>query len=168
MRHTISVLVENKFGVLARVAGMFSGRGFNIETLNVGPTERAEFSRITATIIGDDQALDQAFKQLEKLVNVIDVKHFTGTEAVARELVMLKVKADTRTRSEIIQICDVFRAKVIDVSKTYVVIEVTGNENKIRAFLELIIPFGVVEMARTGNVALERSTYTRRDDNASG
>ena len=168
MRHTISVLVENKFGVLARVAGMFSGRGFNIETLNVGPTDKPEFSRITATILGDEQALDQAFKQLEKLGNVIDVKHFTGTEAVARELVMLKVKANTQTRSEIIQICDVFRAKVIDVSKTFVVIEATGNENKIRAFLELIVPFGVVEMARTGNVALERSYHAEQSDSASG
>jgi acetolactate synthase-1/3 small subunit len=168
MRHTISVLVENKFGVLARVAGMFSGRGFNIETLNVGPTEKPDLSRITATIIGDDQALDQAFKQLEKLVNVIDVKHFTGSEAVARELVMLKVKADASTRAEIIQICDIFRAKIIDVSKTFLVIEVTGNENKVKAFLELLIPFGVEEMARTGSVALERSRLEASDDGGSG
>lgn len=164
MRHTISVLVENKFGVLARVAGMFSGRGFNIETLNVGPTDKSEYSRITATILGDEQALDQAFKQLEKLVNVIDVKHFTGSEAVARELVMLKVKADATTRAEIMQICDIFRAKVIDVSKTVVIIEATGNENKIRAFLDLIIPFGVEAMARTGNVALERSRIHSNQD----
>ncbi len=160
MRHTISVLVENKFGVLARIAGMFSGRGFNIETLNVGPTHKPEFSRITATILGDDQALDQAFKQLEKQVNVIEVKHFTGTEAVARELVMVKLEADASKRAEIIQICDVFRAKIIDVATDFLVIEATGNENKVRAFLELIIPFGVVEMARTGNVALERARFT--------
>lgn len=157
MRHTISVLVENKFGVLARVAGMFSGRGFNIETLNVGPTHKPEYSRITATILGDETALDMAFKQLEKLVNVIEVKHFTGSEAVVRELVMLKVEADAATRGEIIQICDIFRAKVIDVSAQTLVIEATGNKNKIRAFLNLIIPFGIVEMARTGGVALERS-----------
>lgn len=157
MRHTISVLVENKFGVLARIAGMFSGRGFNIETLNVGPTHRPEFSRITATILGDNQALDQAFKQLEKQVNVIEVKHFVGSQAVARELVMVRVEADATTRPEILQICDIFRAKIIDVSPRSVVIEATGNENKVRAFLELIVPFGVEEMARTGNVALERS-----------
>ena len=157
MRHTISVLVENKFGVLARIAGMFSGRGFNIETLNVGPTHKPELSRITATILGDNQALDQAFKQLEKQVNVIEVKHFVGSEAVARELVMVRVKADATTRPEILQICDIFRAKIIDVSSQSVVIEATGNENKVRAFLDLIVPFGVEEMARTGNVALQRS-----------
>jgi len=170
MGHTISVLVENKFGVLARVAGMFSGRGFNIETLNVGPTHKPEFSRITATILGDDQALDQAFKQLEKLVNVIEVKHFTEAEAVARELVMLKVKADAETRSEIIQICDIFRAKVIDVSKDSVVIEATGNKNKIQAFLDLVIPFEVLEMARTGSVALQRSrkSWNRPEEDESG
>lgn len=157
MRHTISVLVENRFGVLARVAGMFSGRGFNIETLNVGPTQQPEFSRITATILGDNHALDMVLKQLEKLINVIEVKHFTGSEAVARELVMLKVKADAAHRPEIIQICDIFRAKIIDVSTQSLIIEVTGNENKVAAFFDLITPFGILEMARTGNVALERS-----------
>lgn len=166
MKHTISVLVENKFGVLARVAGMFSGRGFNIETLNVGPTHQPELSRITATIVGDEEALDMAFKQLEKLVNVIEVKHFTGSEAVVRELVMLKVKADAGTgaRGELIQICDIFRAKVIDVSAETLVIEATGNKNKIRAFLDLVIPFGVLEMARTGGVALQRSRGNDPDE----
>jgi acetolactate synthase-1/3 small subunit len=155
-KHTISVLVENKFGVLARVAGMFSGRGFNIETLNVGPVHLEGLSRITATIVGDDQALDQALKQLNKLVNVVDVAHFAGGTAAARELILLKVSADSKTRPEIMQICDIFRAKVIDVNAESVIVEVTGNANKIRAFLDLIEPFGVIKMARTGIVALER------------
>jgi acetolactate synthase-1/3 small subunit len=159
MNHTISALVENKFGVLVRVAGMFSGRGFNIDTLNVGPTHDPAFSRITATVKGDDQALDQCVRQLKKLINVIDVKSYTGTSShVGRELVMLKVAADGNTRSSIIEICDVFRAKVVDVSPSAIVIECTGNENKIRAFLELITPFGIKEMARTGKVALERGS----------
>lgn len=155
-KHTISVLVENKFGVLARVAGMFSGRGFNIETLNVGPVHLDGLSRITATILGDDQALDQALKQLNKLVNVLEVEHFRDGAAVARELILLKVGADSKSRPEIIQICDVFRAKVIDVNQDSVILEVTGNRNKIRAFLGMIEPFGIQKMARTGPVALER------------
>lgn len=157
-KHTISVLVENKFGVLARVAGMFSGRGFNIETLNVGPVHLDGLSRITATIIGDDQALDQALKQLNKLVNVVEVEHFSDGDAVARELILLKVAADSKSRPEIMQICDIFRAKIIDVSAESVVLEITGNDSKIRAFMDLIEPFGVQKMARTGIVALERGT----------
>jgi len=159
-KHTISVLVENKFGVLARVAGMFSGRGFNIETLNVGPVHLDGLSRITATIIGDDQALDQALKQLNKLVNVVEVEHFTEGAAVARELILLKVAADSQTRPEIMQICDIFRAKVIDVSARSVVLEITGNDSKIKAFLDLVKPFGVKKMARTGVVALERGAQS--------
>jgi len=158
MRHTLSVLVENKFGVLARVAGMFSGRGFNIETLNVGPTHDSGISRITAVVKGDDLALDQCIKQLSKLVNVIKIEDFSkGAPFVARELVMLKVKAGAKTRSEIIEIADVFRAKIINVSRESIVIECTGNVNKIKAFLDLVTPYGIVEMARTGNVALART-----------
>ncbi|MGJ3243603.1 MAG: acetolactate synthase small subunit [Opitutales bacterium] len=159
MKHTISILVENKFGVLARVAGMFSGRGFNIETLNVGPTIArgdSDLSRITATILGDEHALDQALRQLERLVNVLEIKHFTGRQAVSRELIMMRVHCDTDSRAEIVQICDIFRAKIIDVTADNAVIEVTGNDNKIRAFLDMMHPFGIIEMARTGNVSLER------------
>lgn len=157
MRHTISILVENKFGVLVRVAGMFSGRGFNIDTLNVGPTNHPEFSQITVTVRGDDQQLDQCIKQLEKLVNVIEVNDFkVRNQFVARELIMIKLEADNRTRSEIMQICDIFRAKIVDVAPQTVIVEATGNEGKIKAFLELIEPFGIVEMARTGNLALPR------------
>src|SRR5690606_23366829 len=116
MRHTISVLVENKFGVLARVAGMFSGRGFNIDTLNVGPTHDPKFSRITATVRGDNQQLDQCIKQLNKLVEVMKVNDLDHGQFAARELLLLKVAADGNKRAEIIQICDIFRAKIVDVS----------------------------------------------------
>lgn len=156
MRHTISILVENQFGVLARIAGLFSGRGFNIDTLNVGPMLDDKFSRITATIIGDDAALEQAIKQVYKLVNVVEVTHFSSGQATQRELVMLKVRASAGQRSEIMQICDIFRAKIIDVAPDSLNIEMTGNANKVRAFLNLIESYGVIEMARTGNLALKR------------
>ncbi|MGE4550658.1 MAG: acetolactate synthase small subunit [Opitutales bacterium] len=156
MKHVISVLVENKFGVLARIAGMFSGRGFNIDTLNVGPTVDPKRSRITTTLNGDDKALDQCVKQLDKLIDVIDIKTFVGTEVVGRELVLLKVTVNSDNRAEVTQICDIFRSKIIDVSTESMIIEVTGNENKVKAFLELIEPLGAIEMARTGMVALSR------------
>lgn len=155
-KYVISVLVENKFGVLARVAGMFSGRGFNIETLNVGPIHREGLSRITATILGDTAALDQAIRQLEKLVNVVEAVHLQDESTVARELILLRVQADGGSRPEVMQICDIFRAKVIDVTISSVVVEITGNANKVEAFLRLVEPFGIVEMARTGSVALKR------------
>ncbi|HEY9247804.1 MAG TPA: acetolactate synthase small subunit [Rariglobus sp.] len=156
MRHTISVLVENKFGVLARVAGMFSGRGFNIDSLNVAPTHDASLSRITAVLKGDDSALDLCIKQLRKLVNVVDVVDFTEGQAVSRELVLLKVKADSKTRSEIMQISDIFRTKIVNVSHESVIIEMTGDDAKISAFLKLVEPFGILELARTGALAQMR------------
>ena len=156
MRHIISILVENKFGVLARIAGMFSGRGFNIETLNVGPMPDSDLSRITATIIGDSSALDQAIKQLSKLVNVIEVIEYSKGQATERELLMLKIKLAPSQRTEIVQICEIFRAKIIDVAPNSVNVEMTGNPNKIKAFLNLVEPFGIIEMARTGGLALKR------------
>ncbi|MGB0290300.1 MAG: acetolactate synthase small subunit [Opitutales bacterium] len=156
MRHIISILVENKFGVLARIAGMFSGRGFNIETLNVGPMVDDRFSRITATILGDSDALDQAIKQVYKLVNVLEVTDFSSSQATERELVMVKLTAAPDQRSEVMQVCDIFRAKIIDVAPGSLNIEMTGNSNKVRAFLNLIEPYGILEMARTGNLALKR------------
>jgi acetolactate synthase-1/3 small subunit len=156
MRHIISILVENKFGVLARIAGMFSGRGFNIETLNVGPMIDARFSRITATIIGNEDALDQVIKQVNKFINVLEVTEFSSGQTTERELVILKVKALPEKRSEIMQVCDIFRAKIIDVAIDTVNIEMTGNMNKVTAFLSLIEPYGIIEMARTGNLALKR------------
>jgi acetolactate synthase I/III small subunit len=156
MRHTISVLVENKFGVLARIAGMFSGRGFNIDTLNVAPTHDPSLSRITVVVRGDDAVLDQITKQLFKLINVIEVVDFKEGQAVERELALVKVRADSRTRSEVIQIVDIFRAKIINVAIDSVIVELTGDEGKISGFLSLIEPFGVIEIARTGKLAMRR------------
>jgi acetolactate synthase I/III small subunit len=158
MRHTISVLVENQFGVLARIAGMFSGRGFNIDTLNVAPTHDPSLSRITVVVKGDDATLDQLMKQLNRLINVIEVVDFKPDQAVERELVLIKVVADGKTRSEIIQICELFRAKIIDVKSDTVICEITGDEGKIGAFLELLKPFGIREIARTGKLALNRGS----------
>jgi len=156
MRHTISVLVENKFGVLARVSGLFSGRGFNIDSLNVAPTQDPLLSRVTVVVRGDDTVLDQINKQLLKLVNVIEVIDFKEGQAVERELVLAKIKADTRTRSEIIQIVDIFRAKIINVAADSVIVEITGDEGKINGFLSMVESFGVLELARTGKLAMRR------------
>lgn len=156
MKHTLSVLVENKFGVLARITGLFSGRGFNIDSLNVAPTNDPHYSRITVSVHGDESVLDQLVKQLRRLINVLEVKNFTKGQAVLRELVMVKVSATTENRSEILQICDIFRSKIINVTHNSVVIEMTGDEGKVSAFLDLIEPYGVLELARTGNLALER------------
>ena len=156
MRHTISVLVENKFGVLARIAGLFSGRGFNIDTLNVAPTHEESLSRVTVVVKGDDATLDQLIRQLERLVNVIEVKDFREGQAVDRELVLVKLSADAKNRSEVMQICDIFRAKIINVSSVDVVTEITGDEGKVNAFLRLVEPFGILELARTGKLAMVR------------
>jgi acetolactate synthase-1/3 small subunit len=157
MRHTISILVENKFGVLTRIAGMFSGRGFNIDTLNVGPTLDPETSRMTIVVRGDDKVLDQVTKQLDKLVNVISVEDFGAADYVDRELVLIRVKADAKARAEIMQICDIFRAKIIDVQPKRLAIEVTGSESKIDKFLALMDQFGITELTRTGQIALSRN-----------
>jgi acetolactate synthase I/III small subunit len=158
MRHTISILVENRFGALTRIAGMFSGRGFNIDTLNVGPTLDDTASRMTIVLRGDDKVLEQVTKQLEKLVDVIDVQDFQDDESVDRELVLLRVTATSKTRSEVMQICDIFRAKIIDVQANTLAIELTGTETKITKFLKLMNRFGIKELTRTGKVALPRST----------
>ena len=156
MRHTISVLVENKFGVLARVSGMFSGRGFNIDSLNVAPTHDASLSRITAVLKGDETSLDLCVKQLRKLINVVDVIDFKEGQAVSRELVLVKIRADSATRSEIVQIADIFRAKIVNLTHENLIIELTGDEDKINALLGLLEPFGNLELARTGRLALKR------------
>ncbi len=156
MRHTISVLVENKFGVLARVSGMFSGRGFNIDSLNVAPTHDASLSRITAVLKGDDASLDLCIKQLRKLVNVVEVIDFSDGQAVARELILVKVRADSKTRSELLQINDIFRAKIINLTHESLIIECTGEDDKVNAFLGLLEPFGILELARSGRLALKR------------
>jgi acetolactate synthase-1/3 small subunit len=156
MRHTISVLVENKFGVLARVSGMFSGRGFNIESLNVAPTHDASLSRITAVLKGDDSSLELCIRQLRKLINVVEVVDFKEGQAVARELVLVKVRADVKSRPEVLQIADIFRAKIVNLSPDSLIIEATGDDEKITALLGLLDPFGILELARTGRLALKR------------
>ncbi len=156
MRHTISVLVENTFGVLARVTGMISGRGFNIDSLNVAPTHDASLSRITIVLKGDEAALGLCTKQLRKLVNVVEVADFSESQAVARELVLVKLRANSQNRAELLQIAGVFRAKIVNLSADSLIVEVTGDDAKIGAFLGLLEPFGIIELARTGQLALKR------------
>ncbi len=167
MRHTISVLVENQFGVLARVAGLFSGRGFNIESLTVAETLDPQVSRLTLITRGDDQVLDQVRQQLNKLINVIKVIDFQGTRHVQRELVLVKVKANRENRIEVSQIIEIFRGSIIDVSPESFLVEVTGDAHKIAALIELLMPLGIQEIARTGTVAMHRGMQllrTARED----
>ena len=156
-KHTISLLVDNEPGVLARVSGLFSGRGFNIESLCVAETLDPEVSRITMVTIGDARVQEQITKQLNKLINVIKVVEFTGTEFVERELVLVKVKATAEYRAEILRIVDIFRCKVADVSPRSYTIEVTGSQGKIGALIDLLRPMGIIEIARTGVIAMARS-----------
>lgn len=156
MRHTISVLVENKFGVLSRIAGLFSGRGFNIDSLTVGPTHDKSLSRMTIVTRGADSVLEQVDKQLNKLVDVLKVTDLTGSGFVSRELMLIKVKTTPETRSEVMQITDIFKADVVHVDHAVLVIQVTGPTEKVDAFIDLMDKFGIVELARTGCVALGR------------
>jgi acetolactate synthase-1/3 small subunit len=148
--------VENKFGVLTRVAGLFSGRGYNIDSLNVAPTQDATTSRMTIVTRGDDATVDQIVKQLNKLVNVMHVHDFREGESVDRELVLVKVAVDSKTRAEVMQITDIFRAKIIDVQPKSLTIEVTGDESKVEKLLSLLKNFGIMDLTRTGKVALPR------------
>ncbi|MBM3832151.1 MAG: acetolactate synthase small subunit [Verrucomicrobia bacterium] len=156
MRHTISVLVENKFGVLTRVAGLFSGRGYNIDTLNVGPTQDPDTSRMTIVTRGDDATIEQIVKQLQKLIDVLQVQDFREQEYIDRELVLVKVAVDSKSRPEVMQITDIFRSKIVDVQPASLTIEITGNESKVEKFIELMKTFGILELTRTGKVALPR------------
>jgi acetolactate synthase I/III small subunit len=155
-KHILSILVENKPGVLTRIAGLFARRGFNIDTLAVGPTDDERISRITLTLDGAKHSIDQVTKQLHKLVNVIKIRDLEPAETLARELALFKISADGASRSEVMQICEIFRAKVVDVSKRSLVVEVTGDCDKVDAFERLVRPFGLVEMARTGEIAIAR------------
>ena len=156
MKHTIAVTVENKFGVLARVSGLFSSRGYNIDSLAVGETNVPSISHMTIVVHGDDRVLDQVIKQLNKLVDVIEVIDLPDGTYVARELCLIKVKSDTGARSEILEVADVFRAKVIDIGHTALTIQITGTEDKVEAFIKLMEPYGIVELVRTGKVAMVR------------
>jgi len=157
MQHVISVLVDNEPGVLSRVSGLFSGRGFNIESLNVAETLDPTISRMTLVTRGNDQIIEQIIKQLNKLVNVIKVLDLTGSEYVAREMAMIKVTAEDATRAEVLRIADIFRGQVVDVSPKSYTLEITGNDKKIQAVVDLLTPIGIMEIVRTGRVAIARA-----------
>ena len=163
MLHTISVLVDNHFGVLARISGLFSARGYNIESLCVGITEDPTISRMTVVVQGDDNVLQQIVNQLNKMVEVIKVLDLTQESYVERELVLIKTEADAKRRTELLEITNIFRAKVVDMSPEAVIIEVTGSQDKIQAFVDMVRPFGIQEVARTGRIALARSMNGKPD-----
>jgi acetolactate synthase-1/3 small subunit len=156
MQHTISVLVENEFGVLSRVASLFSGRGFNIDSLTVAPTNEEGLSRMTIVTRGDEQILEQITKQLNKLIDVLKVIDFSDGSAIEREMILVKVTAEDENRAEVLRIVDIFRAKIIDVTPKSYTIEATGNPVKMDALLELLRPLGLKELVRTGAVAIGR------------
>lgn len=155
-RHVLSILVENYSGTLSKVAGLFSRRGYNIDTLNVAETLDPNISRITVTVTGDGYILEQITKQLNKLINVIKITNLTERASVLRELMLIKINSSDTTRTEIMQIANIFRANIVDVSTRSITVEITGDESKTSAFLELVKPFGVIEITRTGLTAIER------------
>jgi len=156
--HTLVSLVQDEPGVLTRVAGLFRRRGFNIESLSVGHCEQPGLSRMTIVVKGDDAEVDQVTRQLDKLINVVNVTDITRRDMVARELALIKVAAQANDRSEIMQIVDIYRAKIVDVATESLTVEVTGGEDKIDSLLRLLLPFGITEMARTGRTALTRGS----------
>ena len=158
MKHTLSVLVQDESGVLTRIAGLFARRGFNIESLAVGPAEEAGISRITMVVPGDDQVIEQLAKQLYKLGNVLDVQDITETPSVERELMLMKVTADGSTRAEVVGLAQLFRARVVDVSKEALTLEVVGDPGKLVALERMMMPFGILEIAKTGKIALTRES----------
>jgi acetolactate synthase-1/3 small subunit len=155
-RHTISILVENKFGSFNRIAGLFAAKGYNIDSLSVGPTEDEKVSRMTIVTRGDDQIIEQITKQLNKLIDIIKVVDLTFDSFVDRELVLAKVQTTAETRSEIMQIAEIFRAKVVDISPRTLTLEATGSQQKVDAIIKMLKPFVIKEIARTGRVALKR------------
>jgi acetolactate synthase-1/3 small subunit len=155
-KHILSILVENKPGVLTRIAGLFARRGFNIDTLAVGPTDDPTLSRITLTLDGAMHPIDQVTKQLHKLVNVIKIRDLEPADTVARELALFKISADGAARAEVMQMVEIFRGRIIDVSRRSLIVEVTGGWDKIEAFERMVRPFGLIEMARTGEIAISR------------
>ena len=156
MKKTISVLVENHFGVLTHVSGLFSARGFNIDSLTVGETEDPTISRMTIVVDGDEKTLEQVKKQLNRLIDVIKVIDLTKEDFIDRELVLVKLAIDAKNRSEILQIVDTFQANMDDVKKDSAIIEVTGDQSKIKSFIEILKPFGIIEIVRTGRIAMGR------------
>lgn len=155
-KHTLSVTVENKPGVLTRVATLFRRRGYNIDSLTVGTTENPDVSRMTIVVEGDDRIIEQVTKQLYKLIDVIKIIDITEEKSVDRELVLVKVKADTNNRAEIVQIVDIFRARIVDIGRSSLIIEATGDTGKIDAIEDSLKPFGIIELVRTGKIAMVR------------
>lgn len=155
-KHTLSILVENKTGVLTRIAGLFARRGFNIDTLTVGPTDDERVSRVTLTLDGAVHPIDQVTKQLHKLVNVLKIRDLEPTDTVTRELALFKLAVDGPQRGELMQITEIFRGKIVDVTKRSLIVEVTGTTEKIEAFESMVRPFGMIEMMRTGEIAISR------------
>ncbi len=155
-KHVLSILVENKPGVLTRIAGLFARRGFNIDTLTVGPTSDTGVSRVTLTVDGAIHPIDQVTKQLHKLINVLKIRDLEPADTVTRELALFKVAADGTQRGEVMQITEIFRGKVVDVTKRSMILEVTGGTDKIEAFEDMVRPFGLIEMMRTGEIAISR------------
>jgi acetolactate synthase-1/3 small subunit len=158
MNHIISVLVENKAGVLAKISGLFSRRGFNIESLAVGPTDDEKISRITLSVSAEEHSIEQIVKQLYKLINVIKIQELDPSNIVERELVLIKINADSKTRPEILEIVSVFRANIVDVAKKTLMIEITGDSKKVKALEDLLRPFGILELVRTGKIACTRGS----------
>jgi acetolactate synthase I/III small subunit len=158
MRHVLSALVQNQPGVLAHISGMLASRGFNIDSLAVGETEDAQLSRMTFVVHGDDQELEQVRKQLDKVVTVVKVHDLSGEDFVERDLMLLKVRAAAQQRNEIVLLVEMFRGKVVDISQDSMMLEISGSERKIEAFIELMRPYGIIELARTGRIALVRGT----------
>ncbi|MEL7354596.1 MAG: acetolactate synthase small subunit [Cyanobacteria bacterium J06560_5] len=158
MKHTLSVLVQDESGVLTRIAGLFARRGFNIESLAVGPAEQAGVSRITMVVPGDDRVIEQLAKQLYKLINVLTVDDITETPSVERELMLIKVAASSENRAEVVGLAQLFRARVVDVSEKALTLEVVGDPGKLVAIEKMLNPFGIQEIARTGKIALTRES----------
>ncbi|MGD9635830.1 MAG: acetolactate synthase small subunit [Pirellulales bacterium] len=168
MRHVLSATVQNVPGVLAHVAGMFASRGFNIESLAVGETEDPQLSRMTFVVVGDDSVLEQVRKQLEKIVTVVRVEDVSSHDHVERDLMLIKVRASEGQRSNIRELCEIFRGKIIDVAPEQVMVEIAGQEKKIEAFIDLMRPFGIIELVRTGRIALVRGIDRSNHNGAGG
>ncbi len=162
MRHTISLLVENKFGVLSRISGLFSGRGYNIESLSVGETIDPQISIMTIVTSGDDQIIEQITKQLNKLIDVVKVMDMTEYDHVEREMVLIKIEPKSQDKAEVLRLTEIFRGRVIDSSKTTYTVEITGDEKKIAAFVELMKPVGIKEFVRTGKIAIAREVMKKK------
>ena len=160
MRHVLSILVRNQSGVLVRVASMFSRREFNIDSLSVGVTETAEFSRITVVVHGDEELIDQMMKQLEKLPDVVEVQALLSAASVFRGMTLIKVRAGDENRLDVLKMGELFRAHVVDVESSSIIFEITGGDDKVTAFLKVLKPYGIVEVIRTGLIALERGEHT--------